>query len=321
MFNSFLFVEQRPYLEWKKDVNLRSKIGVDEETFNFILNLLSEELNSFHGPKSLSDEGKPLLSNENLLALLFNWLRQYNSVRSLSVDFHIPATTVEDYLPKLVDVVHEGLKGWVVPPPRIRRKVETGPLTGTCMFVDSFPIELRVRPDFQIKESKDRSEYYWYAGSRVHHWAIKVQTTFGLDNKIWDSSKAVPYAFSDQRLCRESKVPSILARNENLRGVGDLHYSKEQQFIQKIKNPKEKEDKERNKEIEGVRSSVENTISRLKDWKILESRYRGDRQNLVLVEKFTRIICAVVNIEIEKHPIRSNLSNLKQSRRQQKKKR
>ena len=141
-----------------------------------------------------------------------------------------------------------------------------------------------------MKESKDRSKYYWYCGSKVHHWAIKVQTTFGLDGKIWDSSKAVPYAFSDQQLFKESKVPSILARNENLKAVGDLHYS-------------------------------ENTISRLKDWKILESRYRGDRENLTLVEKFTRIICGLINIEIEPHPIRANLRNLKQSRRQRKKKR
>jgi hypothetical protein len=253
--------------------------------------------------------------------LFLNWLRGYNSVRSLSVDFHIPRATVENYLLRLVDIIHEGLKGWVVPPPRIHRKVETGPLTGTCMFVDSFPIELSHRPDFHIKESKDRSKYYWYCGSKVHHWAIKVQTTFGLDGKIWDSSKAVPYAFSDQQLFKESKVPSILARNENLKAVGDLHYSNQKQFIPKVKNPQKKKDKERNKEIEGVRSSVENTISRLKDWKILESRYRGDRENLTLVEKFTRIICGLINIEIEPHPIRANLRNLKQSRRQRKKKR
>jgi hypothetical protein len=116
-----------------------------------------------------------------------------------------------------------------------------------------------------LKKAKDRSQYYWYCGSKVHHWAIKVQTTFGLDGKIWDSSKAVPYAFSDQRLFKESKVPSILARNENLKAVGDLHYSNQKQFIPKVKNPQKKKDKERNKEIEGVRSSVENTISRLKD--------------------------------------------------------
>ena len=145
-----------------------------------------------------------------------------------------------------------------------------------------------------MKESTDRSQYYWYAGSRTKHWAIKVQTTFGLDGKIWDSSKAVPYAFSDQKLFKESKVPSILARNEDLRGVGDLHYSKQDQFIPKIKNPKKKKDKERNKAIEGVRSSVENTISRLKDWQILETSYRGDRENLILVEKFTRIICGLI---------------------------
>src|SRR4051812_20896382 len=54
-----------------------------------------------------------------------------------------------------------------------------------------------------------------------------------------------------------------------LKAVGDLHYSNQKQFIPKVKNPQKKKDKERNREIEGVRSSVENTISRLKDWKSL----------------------------------------------------
>src|SRR5690348_14574295 len=85
-----------------------------------------------------------------------------------------------------------------------------------------------------------------------------------------DSSKAVPYAFSDQRLFKESEVPNILARDESLRGVGDLHYSKQSQFIPKIHNPTRRADKARNKAIEGVRASIEHTVSRLKDWKILK---------------------------------------------------
>lgn len=255
-----------------------------------------------------------------MLTLILNWLREYPSVRSLAATFGVPKTTVEDYLPRLVDVLHECLRCWVAPPPRIRRKVESGVLTGTCLFVDSFPIELVDRPDFHKKESSDRSKYYWYGGSKARKWAIKVQTTLGLDGKVWDSSKAVPYAVSDQKLFKESDVPAILALDESLRGVGDSHYSKQNQFIPKVPHPKRKIEKARNKAIEGVRASIEHTVERLKNWKIFKGQYRGDRADLVQVEKIARIIAAITNIELDKHPIQANLRYLKLSHRQTEKK-
>jgi hypothetical protein len=252
--------------------------------------------------------------------LILNWFREYPSIRSLAVVFDVPFATIKAYLPRLVDIVHEGLKSWVAPPERIRRKVESGLLIGTCLFVDSFPIELVDRPDYQKKESSARSKYYWYGGSKARKWAIKVQTTLGLDGKIWDSSKAVPYAFSDQKLFKESNVPAILARNESLRGVGDSHYSKQTQFIPKVPHPKGKIEKARNKAIEGVRASIEHTVEHLKNWKIFKGQYRGDRENLVLVEKIARTISAITNIELSKHPIQANLRYLKLSHRQTEKK-
>lgn len=306
-----VFLGQKPFSIWKKHPDVRSKVGVDLDTFDFLLRLILTPLNAFHRSKVLR---KKLLSRENLLALVLNWLREYPSIRSLAVAFSIPSTTIEDYLPRLVDILHEAVRSYVSPPSRVRRKVETGLLTGACLFVDSFPIELVDRPDFHKKESKDRSRYYWYAGSKARKWAIKVQVTLGLDGKVWDTSKAVPYAFSDQQLYRESSVPLVLARDPSLRGIGDSHYSKQAQIIPKVANPKKEADKKRNKAIEGVRSSIEHTVSRLKDWKIMKSQYRGDRANVILVEKFTRIVCGIVNVELENHPIQANLRFLKKSR-------
>jgi hypothetical protein len=189
-------------------------------------------------------------------------------------------------------------------------------LTGTCLFVDSYPIPLVYRPDFGQKESKDRSRYYWYAGGKVNKWAIKVQTTLGLDGKYWDSSKAVPYAHSDQQLYKDSNVPLILERDDTLRGIGDLHYSKQKQFIPKVSRPKTEDLKIRNKEIEKVRAAVEHSISKLKNYKIVKGPYRGDRTNLLLVEKITRVVCALLNLELENHPIQGNLRKWKRPRKQ-----
>jgi hypothetical protein len=149
----------------------------------------------------------------------------------------------------------------------------------------SFPIKLEYRPDAHEKVSMERSKYYWFAGSKEKHWAIKLQIALGRDERFWDSSVASPYAKSDQKVYRESKVPKILAQNPDLRGLGDLHYVSEAQFIQKYK------------------SRIEHSIKRLKDFRIVDGPYRGERKDLQFVEKVVRIICAIINLEKETHPI------------------
>jgi hypothetical protein len=148
-------------------------------------------------------------------------------------------------------------------------------------------------------------------GERQHKWALKGQVTLGLDGRIWGSSKVVPYATSDQKLYRDSKVPNILARNTTLRGIGDSHYSKETQFISKYNNPKTKKQKEQTQAIEEKRASIEHSIHRLKNFKIIKGPYRGDRHNLELIEKVIRIVSAIINLESESHPIHKYLASLK----------
>jgi hypothetical protein len=312
---SFLLLEQCPYSDWKTEKNYRAKVGVDRDTFDFVLNLISDDLKSFHGARALDSKGKELLSNENLLALVLNWIREYPSVRSLSITFKIPASTIGDYVPLLVDILHEKLSQFVTPPARIQRKVETGPLAGAVLFVDSLPIPLAIRPDFGEKESEDRSKYYWFAGGKAQKWAFKIQTTLGLDGEIWNSSRASPYASSDQREFQESPVPEILARNPSYRGIGDSHYAKQKQMIPKRTNPKTKKEELINKEIERVRASIEHTVRRLKTYKIVKGPYRGDRSNLLLVEKIARIVAALINLEIKSRPIQSDLRKWKCSRK------
>ena len=307
-------LEQVPYAQWKTTAHYRSKLGVEKATFDLLLCLTEEKLEQVHGDQVQTSESKELLSTENLLALLLNWIAEYRTERALSVDFHIPQQTVHRYLPLLVDLTHEELQKFVSPPVRIQRKVDSGLLKGACLFVDSFPIPLVYRPGYAQKECVDRSSYYWFAGGKTQKWAIKVQVALGLDGRIWDMSKAVPYATSDQKLYRESAVPAILARGADLKGVGDSHYSKQSQFIPKSRNPKRKREKDLNKAIEKMRASVEHSIERLKNSPILKGPYRGDRSNLTYVEKVARIVAALINIEAEIHPIQADLRGWKRLR-------
>lgn len=127
------FVGQEPYSKWRGSDHSRSKLGVDEDTFDLILDLISPDLNSFRGVKVFSVNGKKLLSRENLLALVLNWIKEYPTQRSLSASFGIPATTVEEYLPRLVEILHKHLQTLVTPPVRIQRTIQRSPLTGTCL--------------------------------------------------------------------------------------------------------------------------------------------------------------------------------------------
>lgn len=204
---------------------------------------------------------------------------------------------------RLIDILHQALSQYVHPPKRIDPYVRVGPLTGACILVDTFPIPLRVRPDADQLESDDRKKYFWFAGGKQQHWAIKGQVTYGLDGTIWDSAQAVPYSISDQALYQRSKVPEILARNDQLRGVGDQHYTNQIQFIPKNRNPTRRSERKVNHEIESMRSSIEHLIQRVKNFNILLGPYRGDRKNLELVEKVIRVICALVNLEFERHPL------------------
>ena len=95
-FTDFL-IAQEPYAKWKRGKKHRTKLGIDEETFRFILGLVDEKVRRIHG-KKIRTEHTSYLTNENLLALLFNWLREYRTKASLAIDFNIPDTTVQDYL-------------------------------------------------------------------------------------------------------------------------------------------------------------------------------------------------------------------------------
>src|ERR1700733_703762 len=114
-------------------------------------------------------------------------------------------------------------------------------------FVDSYPIELATARISTKKIVKSVRNITGTLVQRLANGLLKFRT-LGLDGKVWDSSKAVPYPFSDQQLFKDSKVPSILARNPNLRGIGDSHYSKQEQVIPKLTNPK-RIGKRRNKAI------------------------------------------------------------------------
>ena len=301
-FTDFL-IAQEPYAKWKRGKKHRTKLGIDEETFRFILGLVDEKVRRIHG-KKIRTEHTSYLTNENLLALLFNWLREYRTKASLAIDFNIPDTTVQDYLRKLVDIVHDAVQHFVCPPARIQRRIADGPFAGACLFIDTYPVPLETRPGTK----EDRKKYYWYAGGRTQHWAIKLQMALGMDGRVWNT-KAGPS--SDKKLYKSSTVPQILARDKCLRGVGDTHYAKEAQMLAKIKNPTTKAQREYNKHFERIRSSIEHTNEKVKDFRILKGPYRGDLIDLELIEKAARIISASVNLESETHPIHKNLDSYK----------
>jgi hypothetical protein len=109
---------------------------MDEETFDMILHLVRDKLSTIHGKKTKSTKGKILLSEENLLALLFNWMREYRSMASLSMDFNTSETNIKEYIHRLVEIVHDKLQPQVFPPKKIENVVKKGILKGACLYVE-----------------------------------------------------------------------------------------------------------------------------------------------------------------------------------------
>jgi len=59
-------------------------------------------------------------------------------------------------------------------------------------------------------------------------------------------------------------------------------------------------------ELESERAAIENINEneRLKQWHIISDAYRGQYPNTDLIDPIVRVVCALTNLILAKHPIR-----------------
>ena len=66
-----------------------------------------------------------------------------------------------------------------------------------------------------------------------------------------------------------------------------------------------------NKQVSHVRISVENVFKRVKDFKIISQIYRGDYHKLADFNCIFKLVCALVNLMFEKHPLYRVMRSIK----------
>ena len=100
------------------------------------------------------------------------------------------------------------------------------------------------------------------------------------------------------------------------KAVGDSAYQGEPNFVVPIKKARARElkrsEKLFNKQVSHVRVAVENVFKRIKDYHTISDIYRGDYHKLADFNIIFRLVCAIVNIHFQRHPLRQSLRTLKQ---------
>jgi len=192
-----------------------------------------------------------------------------------------------------------------VPPSAPR--FDDGPLKGVFLVIDSTPTPIPKPPN---REDQKRYFNFKKKGTR---YAMKTQCAVGLDLKIWDVSDTYPHSVHDLTVLRGSDAFEMISQ-EN-RGLGDSAYIGEPRMLTPFKKPRGRQLRQReklfNKQISHVRITVENVFKRVKDFKIISETYRGDYHKLGDFNCVFKLVCSLVNLGFEKHPLYRQMRSVK----------
>jgi hypothetical protein len=237
-------------------------------------------------------------------------IRTNPTAKELAEAFGYPESSGDYFfrIAKLVsEIVVEVVRFRVAFPSRAHAALKAGLLRGAAFFVDTSHTSIK-RPG--KGKSKDRKRYYYFRGG----WALKWQLAVGLDGRIWSAIGVGPFGeISDQRAYAESELPA-LARKLGMKGIGDSAYSKLPEMYGVKKGKKQSvENAAYNKEIQVIRSFIENVNERLKTWRVL-TFWRHGRDALHYFNNCLVTIAGLVNMELDDQfvrPLRVNKRTLR----------
>ncbi|CAF3893339.1 unnamed protein product [Rotaria sp. Silwood1] len=145
---------------------------------------------------------------------------------------------------------------------------------------------------------------YYHAKSPTNY-AFKIQIACDFNHRIVHVSKCYQGSVHDITILRESRL--LDHTEENVQTIADKAYVSEQYVITPRKKPRggelTTEEKDFNRSISSSRAAIENINKRIKKYAILGSVYRGPYDDM---DKIARIVAALCNLNLSKHPIRKN---------------
>ena len=123
-------------------------------------------------------------------------------------------------------------------------------------------------------------------------------------------SEVVNGAVHDMKLVRQSGI--LKQMNSDTKAIGDKGYIGQLGIITPARKKRKvsreiamlQDEKERRHELESKRAAIENINSRVKQWNIIRYVWEQDYSDYTFINKVVRVVCALVNLTLETHPIR-----------------
>lgn len=178
-----------------------------------------------------------------------------------------------------------------------------GPEHHHKLIVDSTFIAIH-----QPEDADDRRAHY-HAKSPTNY-AFKIQIACDFNHRIVHVSDCYQGSTHDMTILRASGL--LQHTQENVQIIADKGYVGEHYVVTPRKKPHGGEltnvDKDFNRTISSARAAIENIDQRVKQYAILGNIYRGSFLDVDKRTKIAHVVCALCNLNLDKHPIRAQRS-------------
>jgi hypothetical protein len=243
------------------------------------------------------------MSTHNMLALTLHWLRQAPSFRSLAA--HYPPFThyhIRSTIQAGINILYDcAVPALIHPIPPTAPSSRIPSLQNVKLIIDSTFIPLPAA-------EKDPKYYHPKSPTKA---AMKVEITCDLRHRIVNVSDVVNGSEHDMKLVRHSGV--LHQMNAETKAIGDKGYIGKLGIItparkkQKISREAAalQSERERAHELQTERAAIENINSRVKQWAIAKHVWPLDYSDYVFVTRVLKVVCALVNLTLDEHPIRA----------------
>lgn len=294
---------QLPWSSWSQHESaLQDSTGLWRDEFDYVYSICEQPLIALRAQQHASKVEHTYMSTHNMLTITLYWLHKAPSFHSLGKHYSSRSTmSIQRTVHAVIDILYEHLVPVLIQPiPADAPSSRLASLEHVRLIIDSTFIPLPAaekQPKFYHKKSPTKA-------------ALKVEIDCDLRHRIVCVSNVVNGSMHDMRLVRESGI--LEQMNDQTRAIGDKGYIGKLRIItparKKRKVSKEvqllQEEKERTHELESERAAIETMNKRFKQWWIVGKGWKQPYSDFAFVNKVVHVICALVNLTLEEHPIR-----------------
>jgi hypothetical protein len=240
-------------------------------------------------------------SPHNMLCVTIYWLRKYPSFDDMVALLQQTKRYLVDMLKDVVHIMDAHIVNELIRPIDHTSPISTrSSLQHVKIIVDSTFIPLPktpFKPKYYHKKSPTRTAWKFEIGCDLSHRIVNV-------------SQAYRGAQHDMHIIRESGILQQASASSLI--IGDKGYAGQLGIITPQKKTRKRsrellaleEETVKRHELESERAAIENINQRVKQWHIISGVYRGENHCTSFIDPVIRVVCALTNLVLEKHPLR-----------------